>query len=146
LELSAIQNPTAKCTLHEPLELVDVPPEQLGRFVVEGIVGVWLVEEVDEAVDYSVDVEDGLPVLPKDVEADLALEVNVRMVNARFAVDLGRGVGVVVGDLEGEEVGGALPKAGVGGDGDVEGGEVVRVGEVDLGNLSSVELGNVFCQ
>lgn len=144
LELSAIQNATAEGSLHKPLELVDVPPEQLGGLVVEGIVGVGLVEEVDEAVDDGIDVEDGLPVLPEDVEADLALEVDVGMVDARFAVDLGRRVGVVVGDLEREEVGGALPESSVWGDGDFEGGEVVRVGEVDLGNLSSVELGDIF--
>ena len=143
LELSAIQNATTESPLDKSLELVDVPPEQLGGFVVERVVGVGLVEEVDEAVDDGIDVEDGLPVLPKDVEADLALEVDVGVVDARFAVDLGRGVGVVVGDLEGEKVSGALPESGVGGDGDVEGGEVVRVGEVDLGNLSSVELGNI---
>ena len=144
LELSAIQNATAEGSLHKPLELVDVPPEQLGGLVVEGIVGVGFVEEVDEAVDDGVDVEDGLPVLPEDVKADLALEVDVGMVDTRFAVDLGRGVGVMVGDLEREEVGGALPESGVWGDGDFEGGEVVRVREVDLGNLSSVELGDIY--
>lgn len=111
--------------------------------MVEWIVGVGLVKEVDEAVDDGVDVEDGLPVLPEDVEADLTLEVDVGVVDARFAVDLGRGVGVMVGDLESEEVGGTLPEAGVGSDGDVEGAEVVRVGEFDLGDLASVELGNV---
>ena len=111
--------------------------------MVEWIVGVGLVKEVDEAIDDGVDVEDGLPVLPEDIEADLTLEVDVGVVDARFAVDLGRGVGVMVGDLESEEVGGTLPEAGVGSDGDVEGGEVVRVGEFDLGDLASVELGNV---
>ena len=147
LELSAIQNTTAEGSLHKSLELVDVPPEELRGLVVEGIVGVGLVEEVDEAVDDGVDVEDGLPVLPKDVEANLALEVDVGMVDARFAVDLGRGVGVVVGDLEREEIGGALPESGVGGDGDFEGGEVVRVGKVDLGDLSPIELGDIyFCE
>ena len=111
--------------------------------MVEWIVGVGLVKEVDEAVDDGVDVEDGLPVLPEDIEADLTLEVDVGVVDARFAVDLGRGVGVMVGDLESEEVGGTLPEAGVWSDGDVEGAEVVRVGEFDLGDLASVELGNV---
>lgn len=50
---------------------------------------------------------------------------------------------VVIGYFEFEFVGGIFPKAGIGCDGDFEYGEVVGVGEVDVGYFSSVEFGNV---
>jgi len=46
-------------------------------------------------------------------------------------------------NLEGEMVGGALPVAGIGGDGNVKGGQIVRVGEGNFGYFSAIELGNV---
>jgi hypothetical protein len=64
--------------------------------VVERVVGVGLVEEVDDAVDDSVDVEDGLPLVAEDVEADVPLEVDVGVVDLRGdGVCVGMGVGVV---------------------------------------------------
>ena len=68
--------------------------------MVEWIVGVGLVKEVDEAVDDGVDVEDGLPVLPEDIEADLTLEVDVGVVDLA-AADALRGLDrVLVGHVD----------------------------------------------
>ena len=111
--------------------------------MIERVVGIGLVKEINETLNDGIDVEDGLPVFTEDVETDLALEVDVRMVDSGLAVDLGRGMGVVVRDCECELICGALPEAGVGSNTDVEGGEVVGIREVDFGNLSSIELGNI---
>lgn len=51
----------------------------------------------------------------------------------------------MVGYFEFELVGGIFPEAGIGGYVDLEDGEVVGVGKVYVGNLASVEFGNV-CQ
>ncbi len=55
----------------------------------------------------------------------------------------GRRMGVVIGYFEFEFVSGIFPVAGIGGYGDFEDGEIVGVGEVYVGNLTSVEFGNV---
>ena len=44
---------------------------------------------------------------------------------------------------KGEMISGSFPVATVGFDGNVKGGQVVGVGEVDGGDLASVEFGNV---
>lgn len=121
LELDAIQHTTPKSPGNQSLELGNISAEQLGGFVVERIVRVGLIEQINQAVNDGVDVQNGLPVLPKDVETYLPLEIDVGMVDARFAVDLGRGVRVVIGDLEREQVRGTLPEPRVGSDGYVEG-------------------------
>lgn len=51
------------------------------RTMVEGVCGVWLVKQVNDAVDDGVDVVDGLPLIPQDVEAHVALVVNVGVVD-----------------------------------------------------------------
>ena len=68
--------------------------------MIERIIRVRLVEQINQAVNDCVDVQNGFPILPENVETDLTLEIDVGMVDARFAVDLGRSVRVVIGDLE----------------------------------------------
>lgn len=51
------------------------------RTMVEGVCGVWLVKQVNDAIDDGVDVVDGLPLIPQDVEAHVALVVNVGVVD-----------------------------------------------------------------
>jgi hypothetical protein len=143
LELDPVQYPAPERPRHELLELPDVLPEQLGGLVVERVVGIGLVEQINESIYDRVDVEHRLPVLPKDVEAHLPLQVNVGVVNLGPALDFGRAVRVVVGNGKGEVVRRLLPVPRVGRDGDVEVGQVVRVGEGDGGNLAGVKLGNV---
>lgn len=65
------------------------------------------------------------------------------MVYFGVAVDFGGSVGVVIGYFELELIGGVLPVARVGGYGYFEDGEVVGVGEFDVGYFASVEFGNV---
>lgn len=66
--------------------------------LVEGIVGVGFEEEVLQSDHDGVQVEDGFPVLAEDVEADVAVEVEVRVVHFRDAFHLRRLVRVVVVD------------------------------------------------
>ena len=127
-----------------PTEHLDVVPVELGRLLVQGVVGVRLVEEVDQAVDDGVDVEDRLPVLPQDVEADVALQVNVRVEDFGVAVDLRRLVRVHGRDREGEVVGRALPEARVRRHDDVEFRQIIGVRKLDLRDVAAVELRDVL--
>ena len=65
------------------------------------------------------------------------------MVNFGIAVDFGWCVWVVIGYFEFEFVCGVFPVAGIGCDGYFKDGEVVGIGEVDVGYFSTVEFGNV---
>ena len=66
------------------------------------------------------------------------------MVDFGIAMDFGRCVWVVIGYFEFEFVGGVFPVARVGCNRYFEDGEVVGVGEVDVGYFSSVEFGNIY--
>lgn len=68
--------------------------------LVEGIVGVRFEEEVLQPDHDGVQVEDGFPVLAEDVEADVAVEVEVGVVHFRDAFHFRRLVRVVVVDCE----------------------------------------------
>ena len=80
--------------------------------------------------DDGVEVEHGLPVLAQDVEAHVALEVDVGVVDLLRALDLGRVVREVLVDGEAEVEGAVLvqPFVRLDGQGEVE--RVVRVREV----------------
>ena len=52
----------------------------------------------------------------------------------------------MIGYFEFESVCGVFPVAGIGCDGNFKDGEVVGVGKVDVGYLSSVEFGNVWLE
>ena len=77
-------------------EVVAALAQVLGGLLVEGVGGVGLEEEELQADDDGVEVEHGLPVLAQDVEAHLALEVDVRVVDGLLAPHLGRLVRVVL--------------------------------------------------
>ena len=64
-------------------DVPDVEGEERRRTLVERVVGVGLEEQVLEADHDGVEVQDGLPVLAQDVEANVALEVEVRVVDLR---------------------------------------------------------------
>lgn len=84
LELHTLERPATQCLLHQALELLQVAAEHLRRLAVERVIRVGLVEEVDEAVDDRVDVEDGLPVRPQDVQAHVALQTGQTDTTAWF--------------------------------------------------------------
>ena len=112
--------------------------------MVEGIVGVRLVKDVNKAIDDGINIEDGLPVLPENVEAYLALKIYVGMIDAGLTCYLGRSVGVMVGNFEHKQIGCTLPEAGVGCDGYVEESEIIGIGKINRGDLASVEFGHIL--
>ena len=96
------------------------------------------------AVDDRVDVEYRLPVLPQNVEADVALQIDVRVEDFGVAVDLGRLVRVHGRDGEREVVRRALPEARVRRHDDVEFGQIIGVGKLFHRNLSFSQLFSKF--
>lgn len=92
--------------------------------LVEGVVGVRFEEEVLQPDHDGVQIEDGFPVFAEDVEADVAFEVEVRVVHLWDAFHLGRLVRVVVVDRKGELESAAFVHACAGSD---EGGRMHRV-------------------
>lgn len=112
---------------HVPPEAVSVGHEVVGGFLVQRVAGVGLEEEELQADDDGVEVENGLPVFAQDVEADIALEVDVGVVDLLFALDFRRLVGEVLADGEGEVELAAFVQALVGGDGEGEVEDVVGV-------------------
>ena len=79
--------------------------------MVEGIVRIGFVKQVNESVNDRVNVEDGFPVFAQNVEAHLALQVNVWVVNLGLAFHLWGGMGIVGWNDKGKVVGGGLPVA-----------------------------------
>ena len=88
--------------LHILLKAVGVLAELRGRLVIERVVWVRLEEEEDKAHDHVSDVKHGLPVGSQNIQADVALHVNVRMVHVGVAVDDRGFVGVLRGHAHGE--------------------------------------------
>lgn len=96
-----LANVAAPQTLrHVRLEQSLVRLQNLRRVLVQRIIGIGLQEQVLQPIDNRVDGQDGLPVLAQNVQANVALQVDVRMVHLRFALDLGRFMGVVGAHLE----------------------------------------------
>lgn len=85
-----------------------------------------------QADDYGVEVEDGLPVFAQDVQADVALEIDVRVVDFLFALYFWWLVREVLADGEGEVELAAFVQALVGSDGECEVKDVVGVWEGGL--------------
>jgi hypothetical protein len=123
---------TAHGRAHVPPEAVPVGHEVVGGFLVQRIAGVGLEEEKLQPHDDGVEVEDGLPVFAQDVEADVAFEVDVGVVDLLFALDLWRLVREVLADGEGEVELAAFVEALVGRDGKGEIEDIVRVWEGSL--------------
>ena len=69
-------------------------------FLVERILWVGLQEEVLEAIHDGVDCEYRFPVLSQDIETNVAIQVNVRMVHFVLALYLGWLVRVGGSNLE----------------------------------------------
>ena len=89
---------TAKRSLHVLFEATEIVAEFGSRLVVEWVVRIRLQEEEDESHDYVSDVQDRFPVGAEDVEADVAVGVDIRVVNGRVAVHYGRLIRVFVRD------------------------------------------------
>lgn len=126
-----------------PPEAVPVGHEVVGGFLVQRVAGVGLEEEELQADDDGIEVQHGLPVFAQDVEADVALEVDVGVVDLLFALDFRRLVRKVLADGEGEVELAAFVQTLVGGDGEDEVEDVVRVLEGCLHGAGEGEFGEI---
>lgn len=111
--------------------------------VIQGVVGVWLVEQHNETVDDGIHVKNRLPVLSQDVEAHSTLPVDVWVIDRCHALGLWRLVRISFGDRYLEHKRSTIPESRVWGDSDVKKHQVAFVRPIDLGNLARIELSNV---
>jgi hypothetical protein len=125
----ALDLPTSHGRAHVPAEAVPVGHEVVGGLLVERIASIRLEEEELQTHNHRVEVEDGLPVLAQDIQADVAFEVDVWVVDLLFALYFRRLVREVLADGEGEVELTAFVEALVGRDGEGEVEDVVGVGE-----------------
>jgi len=102
LEVDAVDMPSLHGLLHVELEGPPVALELSRSLLIQGVFRVGLQEEVLEAVHNGVDGEDGFPVLAKNVEAHVSLQINVRVINLSLTFHLWRFVRVGVSYLEAE--------------------------------------------
>ena len=135
--------------MHRPLDvqlkLALVLRQVSRRVLVQRVVWVRVHEQVNQAVDARADGQNRLPVLSEDVEAHVAVVVEVGVIHLLRALHLGRLVRVHAGHVEGEHELAALVVALVGLDGDEEVQQVVLpVGKLDLHGGSQGELRDVL--
>ena len=100
LEVHPVEVSPPHGPVHVLLEQPPVGLQLVRRLLVERVLGVGLQEEVLQPVHDGVDGQHGLPVLAEDVQADVALQVDVGVVHAGHALHLGGLVGVAGTDLE----------------------------------------------
>ena len=77
--------------------------------MVERVVRVGLDEQEHESENDGIDAEHGSPVVTQDIEADISLQVNVRVVDLGLTLAFGRLIRVVGADLESKDVFSAAP-------------------------------------
>ncbi len=126
------------------LERALIALEKLRGILVEGIVGVWLEEEKLEPEQNGGEGEHGVPVLAEDIKTDIALKINVGMVDQGVALHLGRFVGIVLGDLDSEIEGRGGVVSFLGLKYKVESHEIIRVRKGDTDGIWGIELVYVF--
>jgi len=137
--------PPLHAPLHVQLKLALVLRQVPRRVLVERVVRVRVHEQVNQAVDARADGQHRLPVLSEDVEAHVAVVVEVGVVHLLRALHLGRFVRVHAGHVERKHELAALVVSLVGLDRDDEVQQVVLpVGELDLHGGSKGELRDVL--
>lgn len=102
LEVGGPDVTTSHGALHVLFKQPPVVLQDLGSLLVQWVLGVGLQEEILQAINYGVYRKDWLPVLSEDVEADVALEVNIGMINHCLTLHLGRVVWVTLSHLKTE--------------------------------------------
>ena len=90
-------------------EAAEVVTHEFGRLMVERVVRVGLNEQEHESENDGIDTEHGSPVVFQDIEADISLQVNVRVVDLGLTLAFGRIIRVVGADLESKDVFSAAP-------------------------------------
>lgn len=91
------------------------------------------------ANDHSVEIQDGLPVLPQNVQADVTLQIDIGVVDLLCALDLWRVMGEILIDIKRKVEDSTLVHAFVRFDTQSEVENVVGVGEVHFHCVSEGE-------
>ena len=118
--------------------------EEISSLSVERVVRIWLVEEINETVDHSVDVQHWLPLLAENVQTHVSFQVDIGVIYLRAAGYFRGLVRVQRGDGNGEHVLGAAPEAGVRRDGDIEISQVIGIREINLCDRPAVQISNIY--
>lgn len=126
------------------LEQTTVRLQDLGRILVQRVIGIGLQEQVLQAVHDRVDGQHGLPVLPQDVQADVALQIDVRVIDLGLALDLGRFMGIAGAHLEVEPETTAFVEALVRTDDELEVEQVIGVRELGRAGLGQVQFVEIW--
>lgn len=122
--------PSAQTAPYVPLEPFPIDLQVLCRLLIERVTRVWLEKQELQSNNHRVQVQHRFPILPQDVQAHVALEVDVRVVDLLRAFDLGRVVGEVLIDRKAEVEAAAFVHSLVRVDGECEVEDVVGVCKV----------------
>jgi hypothetical protein len=76
--------------LNIPPELLWVISEDSRSIMVQGILVIGLNEKKVQTIYNGIDIQDRLPVFTQDIQADISVQVNIRVINLSRALDLGR--------------------------------------------------------
>jgi len=144
LKALSLDSPTRHSRPNIPLESLPVHLQVLRCSLVQRITRVRLEEQKLQAHDDGVQVEHGLPIFAQNVEADLALEIDVGVVDLLLAEDFGRVVREILVDGEGEGEAATFVHAFVRLDCEREVEDVVRVGKIGLHGRAEGEFGKIF--
>lgn len=131
--------------VHIVLKHLAIRLEHFGRLFVERIFGVGFQEQVLQSIHYRVDRQHGLPVLAQNVQANVALQVDVGMVHFRLALDLRRLMRIVGADLKTELELATAIIALVGTDEQLEVEQVIGIGKAGGAGARKIQLVDVFC-
>jgi hypothetical protein len=110
----ALDTTSSHARSHITLESFPVACQIVGSLLVERVAGVGLEEQELQADNDGIQIQHGLPVFAQNVQAHVALEVNVGVIDLLRALDLWRLVRKVLADVEGEVEGAVLVHALVG--------------------------------
>lgn len=86
--MTAVDDAAAEVAFGALRKLLRVVAQSLSRLFVERVVDIGVEEEELQAVADGIEVENGLPVFAEDVEAHVAVEVDVGVVHGRCALHL----------------------------------------------------------
>lgn len=114
-----------------------------GLFV-EWIIGIRLEEQVLQTNHDRVEIKDRFPVLTKDIETHVAIQVDVRVIDLLCALDLRRIVWIIAVDGESEFERSALVHALIWLDCERKVEHICWVREVGLHRLWQFEFGQIF--
>jgi hypothetical protein len=58
--------------------------------VIQWVIWIWLIKQIDEAVNYGIDIQNWFPVFTENVEANISFKVYVWVIDFVYACDLWR--------------------------------------------------------